>query len=104
MFDAVVISGEVGMRKPEARIFEHTLELLGLPAAECVFVDDLPHNVAAAAGLGLVGVQHVSYGPGAARARGAAGPRPELTRAPRSRCCENAGRHCENSRSRPARV
>ena len=29
MFDAVVISGEVGMRKPEARIFEHTLELLG---------------------------------------------------------------------------
>ena len=61
MFDVVVISGEVGMRKPEARIFEHTLELLGLPASECVFVDDLPHNVAAAAGLGLVGVQYVSY-------------------------------------------
>ena len=32
MFDVVVISGEVGMRKPEPRIFHHTLDLLGLPA------------------------------------------------------------------------
>jgi epoxide hydrolase-like predicted phosphatase len=61
MFDVVVISGEVGMRKPEARIFEHTLELLGLPAHECVFVDDMAHNVAAAAAVGLVGVHHTDY-------------------------------------------
>src|SRR5512141_428761 len=38
MFDVVVISGEVGMRKPEPRIFEHTLDLLGLRPEECVFV------------------------------------------------------------------
>ena len=61
MFDVVVISGEVGMRKPEARIYEHTLELLGLPAWDCVFVDDLAHNVDAAVALGMVGVRHVSY-------------------------------------------
>ena len=61
MFDAVVISGEVGMRKPERRIYEHTLDLLGLPAGACVFVDDMPHNVAAAVELGMVGVVHSSY-------------------------------------------
>ena len=61
MFDVVVISGEVGMRKPESRIYEHTVELLGLPARECAFVDDLPHNVAAAVEIGMVGVRHVSY-------------------------------------------
>ena len=61
MFDVVVISGEVGMRKPEAGIFEHTLELMGLPAAQTVFVDDLRHNVDAAVALGMVGVLHRTY-------------------------------------------
>jgi len=61
LFDAVVISGEVGMRKPEPRIFHHVLGLIGLSAAECVFVDDLAHNVTAAVELGFVGVVHRSY-------------------------------------------
>jgi epoxide hydrolase-like predicted phosphatase len=61
MFDAVVISGEVGMRKPDAEIFTHTLDLLGLEPAETVFVDDLPVNVRAAVALGMVGVHHTSY-------------------------------------------
>ncbi len=61
MFDVVVISGEVGMRKPEPQIYTHTLELIGLSAAECAFVDDLPHNVAAAVNIGMVGVHHVGY-------------------------------------------
>jgi len=61
MFDAVVISGQVGMRKPEPAIFAHTLDLLGLGAEECVFVDDLRHNVEAAVRLGFVGVIHSSY-------------------------------------------
>jgi HAD superfamily hydrolase (TIGR01509 family) len=61
MFDVVVISGEVGMRKPELQIYTHTLELIGLPAAECAFVDDLPHNVAAAVNVGMVGIHHVGY-------------------------------------------
>jgi putative hydrolase of the HAD superfamily len=61
MFDVVVISGEVGMRKPEPRIFHHTLDLLGLPPEACVFVDDLAPNVRAAVDLGMVGVLHTSY-------------------------------------------
>jgi epoxide hydrolase-like predicted phosphatase len=61
MFDVVVISGEVGMRKPEPRIFHHTLELLGLPPQACVFVDDLSPNVRAAADVGMVGVLHQTY-------------------------------------------
>ncbi|MFI5101346.1 MAG: HAD family hydrolase [Actinomycetes bacterium] len=61
MFDVVVISGEVGMRKPEPEIFAHTVELLGLAAPECVFVDDLRHNVDAAVALGFVGIRHTSY-------------------------------------------
>lgn len=61
MFDVVVISGEVGMRKPEAGIFALTLDQLDLRADECVFVDDLRHNIDAAAALGMVGVHHLSY-------------------------------------------
>jgi putative hydrolase of the HAD superfamily len=61
MFDVVVISGEVGMRKPEPEIFEHTVRLLELPTQACVFVDDLQHNVEAAVALGFVGVRHEAY-------------------------------------------
>jgi HAD superfamily hydrolase (TIGR01509 family) len=58
LFDAVVISGRVGMRKPDAEIFRHTAELLGLEPAECVMVDDLPHNIRGAVATGMVGVLH----------------------------------------------
>ena len=61
MFDAIVISGEVGMRKPEPAIFEHVLRLLGVEAGQTVFVDDLEHNVRAAEAIGLVAVHHTSY-------------------------------------------
>jgi putative hydrolase of the HAD superfamily len=58
MFDAVVISAEVGMRKPEERIFRHAVEQLGLEPEECVFVDDLEANVTAAETIGMTGVLH----------------------------------------------
>lgn len=61
MFDAIVISGEVGMRKPEPEIFAHTVGLLDVPAGDTVFVDDLAVNVRAAAEAGLIGVHHTSY-------------------------------------------
>jgi putative hydrolase of the HAD superfamily len=61
LFDTVVISGEVGMRKPEPEIFHYTLKLLDVAPNEAVFVDDFPPNVEAAVALGLVGVNHVSY-------------------------------------------
>ncbi len=66
LFDVVVISAEVGMRKPEERIFRHTAELLGLEPQECVFIDDVAANVAAAEAVGLVGLHHREPGPTAA--------------------------------------
>jgi len=58
LFDAVVISGEVGMRKPEKGIFLHAAQALGLDPTECVFIDDIAHNVAAATACGMTGVLH----------------------------------------------
>lgn len=60
LFDAVVISGEVGMRKPEPRIFRHAAGLLDLAPERCVFVDDLEANVTAAVGCGMTGVHHTA--------------------------------------------
>ncbi|GAA0948679.1 HAD family phosphatase [Nonomuraea longicatena] len=59
VFDAVVISGEVGMRKPEPRIFQHALDLVGLPGERCVFVDDIEANIVAARDLGIAGIHHL---------------------------------------------
>jgi putative hydrolase of the HAD superfamily len=58
LFDAVVISHEVGMRKPEARIFRHAVGLLGLAPEQCVFVDDIKANIEAAEALGMTGIHH----------------------------------------------
>ena len=58
MYHAVVISAEVGMRKPEERIFRHAVDLIGLAPSECVFIDDMEANVRAAGALGMHGVLH----------------------------------------------
>jgi epoxide hydrolase-like predicted phosphatase len=60
MFDAIVISGEVGMRKPEPRIFLHAAQLLGLEPRECVFIDDIQANITAAEQIGFTGVLHTA--------------------------------------------
>ncbi len=54
--DVQVYSAEVGLLKPDRRIYEMVLDQLGLPAAACVFVDDKPENVQAAQALGMKGV------------------------------------------------
>jgi len=56
LFDDVVDSCEVGMRKPDPRIYELALDRLGVGAHEAVFVDDAPGNVRAAVAVGLAGV------------------------------------------------
>lgn len=57
LFDVVVDSAEVGMRKPDPRIFRLALERLGDAAPEhAVFLDDFHGNVAAAEGLGMRGI------------------------------------------------
>jgi putative hydrolase of the HAD superfamily len=56
VFEVVVDSAFVGMRKPEPEIYALTLERLGLPAEACAFVDDLELNVDAAREAGMHGV------------------------------------------------
>jgi len=53
IFETVVDSGFVGCRKPEPRIYEMTLGRLGLPAAACLFIDDLEPNIDGARALGM---------------------------------------------------
>ena len=52
-FDAVVFSNEVGAVKPQRKAFEIAIERMELPAGEILFVDDNPHNIQAAEGLGF---------------------------------------------------
>ena len=70
MFDGVVISGEVGLHKPEPEIFRMGAEKVGLPPEDCVFVDDLKENCAGAAAVGMTPILH----------RGANTTLPELER------------------------
>jgi putative hydrolase of the HAD superfamily len=62
LFDGVVISGEVGMRKPTPAIYELGAEAIGLEPGACVFVDDLAFNLAPARALGMATVHHVEAG------------------------------------------
>jgi putative hydrolase of the HAD superfamily len=58
IFDAIVISGEVGLRKPEPEIYRYTARKLDVPAEECVFIDDFSVNVEGAEAVGMTGVLH----------------------------------------------
>ena len=53
LVDVVVDSCEVDMRKPNADIFEFTVERLGVPAERTLFLDDFPWNIAGAEAVGL---------------------------------------------------
>ncbi len=60
LFDGVVISGEVGIRKPAPEIYELGAREIGLDPGDCVFVDDLPFNLTPAAELGMGTVHHTA--------------------------------------------
>lgn len=60
LFDGVVISGEVGIRKPAPEIYAIGAERVGAEPAACVFVDDLPFNLPPAEQLGMATVHHTS--------------------------------------------
>jgi putative hydrolase of the HAD superfamily len=60
LFDGVVISGEVGLRKPAREIYALGAERIGLEPPDCVFVDDLGVNLAPAAELGMATVRHTA--------------------------------------------
>ena len=58
LVDAVVISGDVGMHKPQPEIFLLGAERAGLAPEECVFVDDLRENCDGAEAVGMTAVLH----------------------------------------------
>jgi epoxide hydrolase-like predicted phosphatase len=58
LFDGVVISGLVGMRKPAPEIYAMGADAIGLPPRECVFVDDLGFNLKPAKELGMATLLH----------------------------------------------
>lgn len=56
LFDTVVISAEVGVTKPDERIYRIALERAGFGAAESIFVDDMKVNIEACERVGMKGV------------------------------------------------
>ncbi|HEY2603074.1 MAG TPA: HAD family phosphatase [Thermoleophilaceae bacterium] len=60
LFDGIVISGEVGIRKPAPEIYEMGAKAIDVEPASCVFVDDLPFNLKPARELGMATVHHTS--------------------------------------------
>jgi epoxide hydrolase-like predicted phosphatase len=58
IFDATVISGDVGLHKPEPEIYELGAERIGVEPSACVFVDDLRENVAGAEAVGMTAILH----------------------------------------------
>jgi HAD superfamily hydrolase (TIGR01509 family) len=59
-FEYMTISAEIGVAKPDARIYQHALEKLGVQASEAVFVDDVEKNIVACEALGMHGVHFKS--------------------------------------------
>jgi epoxide hydrolase-like predicted phosphatase len=59
LFDGIVISGEVGMRKPAPEMYVMGAARVGVAPEACVYVDDLPFNLPPAAELGMATVHHV---------------------------------------------
>ncbi len=59
-FDLMVISAEVGVAKPEPKIFRLALDKLGVPASEAAFVDDFQRNVEAARQVGMNAIRFES--------------------------------------------
>jgi putative hydrolase of the HAD superfamily len=55
-FDRIFVSAELGMAKPDPRIYRHVLAELGLRPEEAIFVDDLRENVEAAQSVGMAGL------------------------------------------------
>lgn len=59
--DAVVLSGEVGVEKPEKAAFQAVADAIGLPLEECTMIDDDILNVRGAVEAGLVGILHTAF-------------------------------------------
>ena len=61
-FEVIVLSHEVGILKPDTRIYEMTLEKIGMPAEECLFIDDQKRALEPARKLGMKTILFESVG------------------------------------------
>ncbi len=61
-FDHMTISAELGIAKPEARIYEFALEKLGVAASEAIFVDDVQKNIDGCETVGMHGILYRTTG------------------------------------------
>jgi len=68
-FDELVISAEVGLAKPDHRIYQLALDRLGVAAGQALFVDDIDENVDAARWIGMRAIQFRSSGQAIAEVR-----------------------------------
>lgn len=59
LFDGIVISGQVGLLKPDPAIYQHLLTTYNLDPKDCIFIDDQLTNVQTAQKLGIHGIHHV---------------------------------------------
>ncbi len=57
LFDVFAESCVLGMRKPDPRVYEHVLDLLGVPAGAAVFLDDMGRNLKPARELGMTTIK-----------------------------------------------
>jgi putative hydrolase of the HAD superfamily len=55
-FDALIISAEIGMIKPQTEVYDLALKQFQVKAEEAAFIDDMPANITAANALGLHGI------------------------------------------------
>jgi putative hydrolase of the HAD superfamily len=62
VFDAMIISAEARVAKPDSRIYRIALEALGVAPAESVFLDDFPDNVAGAQAVGMQAIRFIRPG------------------------------------------
>jgi epoxide hydrolase-like predicted phosphatase len=58
LFEPIVISGEIGLRKPQPAIYQYALERLAIPAGRVLFVDDAEPNILGAEAVGLRALHH----------------------------------------------
>jgi len=58
-FREIFLSSSIGLRKPDAKAYDHVVQAIGVPASRIVFFDDLAENIAGAQARGLIGV-HVT--------------------------------------------
>ncbi|MDE1715458.1 HAD-IA family hydrolase [Chromobacterium amazonense] len=58
LFDPVVVSAEIGLVKTDGGMFEHALRLIGLGAAQCLFIDNSRRNLETAAAWGMATLSH----------------------------------------------